>query len=498
MALPHWTVNFLRQQVGEVVDRVTQPEAIRQWRERASGVLEELPETAARGIDRVLRQARSGTEQIHRWSQRQRTVARPVINASGTLLGEGVGAVPVSLEAIEAGVAALASFHTTDAAARARLDRRLHRCLSQAGDLHMAVASRFEAAVCAVAAVAVAQNRCILLPRVHAVSLPDGGSLPDLLAACGATVREVGSAHRVTAEDWQRAAQPSAGQGAGPPILVVVGPPNLAGVPDADAQTGQPSRWCVSILPEGTLWKLPEALSPQPPRVDRCFEAGADVVLMPGGGVVGGPECGMLIGQQRYIEAMRQTPLWAALAASAETMAMLAVSLEQGNAAAAGRAEATSSAGSLPVQSLMETSAENLRHRAQQLATRIGSSETIASCQVTAEPARLRPDTPYRIPSRQLRLKHCRSSAAEWAARLAAGLPAVVAHVDAETLVVDLRWVPPAADGELATALAGAPTTVAAATDPEVAQEQARQQAGGQLTAEPPRSDPDPSDAATD
>ena len=468
MALPHWTVNYLRQQVGGVVDRFTQPEAIRQLRDRATGVLDELPETAARGLDRVLRQARCGTEQVHRWAQRQRIVSRPVINATGSLLGESIDAAPIAIDAIEAGVASLASFRTTDAAALARLDRRLHRALAPGSDLRIAVASRLEAALCAVAAVAVAQNRCILLPRMHAVALPSGQSLPDLLAACGATVREIGSAQRVTAADWSRACDQLAGHAAAPPILVVVGPPNQAAVPDADPQSGQPPRWCISILPEGTIRRLPETLSPQPPRVEQCIEAGADVVIVPGGGVIGGPECGLLIGHPRHVDALRQTAVWTALAAGTETLAMLAASLQPSAESAA--AEANAVGQPAPVQALLETSVDNLRHRAQQLSTRIGSSEAITSCQITAEPARLRPDTPYRIPSRQLRLKKQGIDATQWAARLAAGQPAVIAHVDAETLVVDLRWVPPAADADLAMALAGMPATPeAAATQPAAA-----------------------------
>ena len=84
------------------------------------------------------------------------------------------------------------------------------------------------------------------------------------------------------------------------------------------------------------------------------------------------------------------------------------------------------------------------------MATRLTGSDSIASCQVTAEEARLTEDGRWRFPSRQVRVRHARQAADQWAEKLAEDVPAMLAQVDENELVVDLRWIAAADDAKLA------------------------------------------------
>src|SRR5690606_23791335 len=92
---------------------------------------------------------------------------------------------------------------------------------------------------------------------------------------------------------------------------------------------------------------------------------------------------------------------------------------------------------------------------AERLATRLSAHESILSCQVTDESAKLTPGGPWRIGSRQLRLRRRGKEAIAWAQQLATDVPAVLTEVVDDTLVVDLRWVQPSDDTALAAALLG-------------------------------------------
>ena len=172
---------------------------------------------------------------------------------------------------------------------------------------------------------------------------------------------------------------------------------------------------------------------------------GADFVILPGDGVAGGPPCGLLVGRQPEVAWIQQSTAWPTLAARQATVAMMTVALEL----AAGGGDAT------PVGELISTSEENLRDRAERMATRLGGSDQISSCQIKADDAQLIRHGRWRFRSRQLLLRHASMTADAWASQLREELPAVLANVDGDDLCVDLRWISAADDGQLAETLGG-------------------------------------------
>ena len=109
----------------------------------------------------------------------------------------------------------------------------------------------------------------------------------------------------------------------------------------------------------------------------------------------------------------------------------------------------------VPIWALINTSEENLRGRAERLATRLSAVETIQTCQITAEDARLTPDGRWRLPSRQIRVRHMSTPAAQWAEDLLGELPALLVAPDGDDIVLDLRWISASDDGKLAELLGG-------------------------------------------
>lgn len=428
MAIPHWTVELLRRGINDVARKAREPETIDKIKSQATEILQDLPNTAARGIDAVIRSAEAGKRSVEKWSRKHTALAIPMLNASGVLQTDAGTGVALSESAIEVGRELLSGDVVGGAAARQRTCKRLQRLVPSSDDHAIAITSNFSAAMTAFSLLV--QQRQLVVHRSHAVSLPGGLSLPDAFGVLVPVIQEVGSVNRASVQDFD-------GLDSFCAILADGGerPVELFDFSESDAMQAV-------VLPYATL---STTAYDQIPSAESMLSAGADFVIMPGDGLAGGPQCGVLIGPKREMQQIEQSNAWPALAASDAVCAMAIVAFEEMSAAA----------DHVPLLALLHTSDDNLRGRAERMATRLSSTEDVASIQVTAEAAKISETGRWRFPSRQLRLRHSSLSAAEWADNLREDIPAMLVTVDGDDLCVDLRWIAASDDGKVAEALAG-------------------------------------------
>lgn len=467
MAIPTWAVEALMRGVGSVVDKVP-PERIDQIKQRAGQWLDELPQSAARGVDSVMRGARVGKEMIDRWTRRHTALVTPVINASGCLVESRIQGVPIGHSTIDLAAEALASPPLMTPTALDRLQRRLNRCTGD-NDLAVLVASSIDAACMAIGMTRGAKP--LYMHRSQSLRLPSGTPIPEAFVPHMANadsrdyVHEVGSVDGIS--DADAASLPS------PAVLLAVDNGGVNPIWFSSNHDRQSTRIVLMMACGGLQQPKPDAgvdlretftptLRSAADLLTSDAEPGlADLVIAPGDGLLGGPPCGLIIGRKDLVESIAQSPVWRAFRSSVSTTAMMTHALETlsgGHAAVH------------PILSMLHTGEENLRSRAERLATRISADESVRTCQVTSEQASLTASGPWRIASRQLRLQHQTKSPEAWAQQLAEGVPAVLAGVDKDALIIDLRWVPPSDDGAMAAAILG--QTVQDATDEAAANSQ--------------------------
>jgi L-seryl-tRNA(Ser) seleniumtransferase len=410
-----------------VARKAGEPETLEKLKTQATEILQDLPQTAARGIDAVMRGAEAGKKSVQRWSRKHTALAIPMLNASGVLISENGSGVPLADQVTEVGRELMAGDTVGGPEMTRRLSSRLQKLLPS-GDHAIAITSNFPSALTAFSLLV--QRRQLVVHRAHAVRLPGGVPLPDAFGMLLPVIQEVGSVNGVRPNDFDGLESFCA-------IMADGGqhPAELLDLSGHDAMQAV-------VLPVATL---AASAHDSVPSAESMLSAGADFVIMPGDGVCGGPPCGILVGHAEEIGWIRQSNAWPALAAHDATEAMMTVALET----------AASSSDRIPVRALMSTSEENLRDRAERLATRLGGSDRIATCQITADDAKLMTDGRWRFASRQVRLRHVSMSADAWASDLSEELPAVLAKVDGDDLLVDLRWIAAADDGKLAEALGG-------------------------------------------
>ncbi len=433
MAIPPWTIELLRRGLSDVARKASEPATLEKIKTQATEMLQDLPQTAARGIDAVMRSAEVGKKTVERWSRKHVTLAVPLLNASGVLLGESGTGVPVADQVLEVGREFMVGDTFGAEMVNDRFERRLQKLLPAGGGHAIAITSNFSAAMTAFSLLV--REKQLVVHRAHAVRLPNGRPLPEAFGTLLPVIQEVGGIDGVHASDFDGLES----------FCVILADDGRHRVEPLDL--GSRDAYQTVVLPVATLAATSFGANVECdiPSAEAMLTAGADFVIMRGDGVCGGPACGIIIGPEAELRRIQDSNAWDSLKASDAMQAMMLVTLEL----------AVSSPDSIPVHALLSTGEENLRARAERLATRLSGSDRIKSCQITAEDARLSAEGRWRLPSRQVRLRHASLTSQDWCRELVEDLPAVVATVEGEDLCVDLRWIAAADDAKLGESLGG-------------------------------------------
>ncbi|WP_067461156.1 L-seryl-tRNA(Sec) selenium transferase [Actinomadura macra] len=363
---------------------------------------------------------------------------RAVVNATGVLLHTNLGRAPLSAAARDA---ALVASGATDVeldlatGARARRGRSvLAALLERVPAAEAAHVVNNGAAALVLAATALAGGREIIVGRGELVEIGDGFRIPELLAATGARLREVGTTNRTAPADYAAAAGDETG------FVLKVHPSNfrmtgftreadiaeLAGLPDL-RDRGVP---VVADIGSGLL--APEPMLPDEPDASTSLAKGADLVTASGDKLLGGPQCGIILGRADLVRRLARHPLARALRVDKLTLAAL---------------EATLRGPRTPTSEALHADVRTLRDRAERLAATLRQDGVDARA-VASDAAVGGGGAPgVVLPSAAVSLLE------HYAARLRQGAPAVMGRVEDGRCLLDLRAVPGERDADIAAAV---------------------------------------------
>jgi L-seryl-tRNA(Ser) seleniumtransferase len=370
---------------------------------------------------------------------------RPVVNATGVIVHTNLGRAPLARAAAER-VAALAAGYTNleydlEAGARGRRDVHAERTICRLTGAAAAVVVNNNAAAIMLTLAALAAGREVVISRGELVEIGGGFRVPDVMAQSGAILREVGTTNRTRAADY------AAAIGDRTALILRVHPSNfrIEGFterPSLDELVALGRRFGIPVaedLGSGYLGEPAAAAAlAGEPIVPASIEAGADVVTFSGDKLLGGPQAGIIAGTAGAIGRIRRHPLMRALRVDKMTYAALEATLEE---YAAGRAEQT-----VPVARMLALTPESLAARAAAIAAGLGG--TALTPEVVGGVSTIGGGSApgSELPTRLVALAHRSLSAAELEARLRQLDPPIVARIERERVVLDLRTVPPADD----------------------------------------------------
>ncbi|MBV8789221.1 MAG: L-seryl-tRNA(Sec) selenium transferase [Mycobacterium sp.] len=349
---------------------------------------------------------------------------RPVINATGVVVHTNLGRAPLSPAALDAVVAAGGATDVEFDLATGRRARRgrgamaaLSHAVPTAGGVHVV---NNNAAALLLAALALAENKEIVLSRGELVEIGDGFRIPELLASTGARLREVGTTNRTSLRDYVEALGPETG------FVLKVHPSNFhvsgfTSAVDVGELAPELQRLGVPLVVDiGSGLLAPHPVLPDEPDATSMLADGADLVTASGDKLLGGPQAGLLFGRAELIERLRRHPSARALRVDKLTLAAL---------------EATLLGPPPPVAQALAADVTHLRARAASIAGELDAEavDCIAAVGGGGAPGVELPSAAVSLPE-------------SYAAALRAGSPPVVGRLEAGRCLLDLRTVAPEDD----------------------------------------------------
>lgn len=297
------------------------------------------------------------------------TALRRVVNATGVVVHTNLGRAPLSSAAVAAlGVAAGATDVELDLTTghRGRRGRSavaaLAAAVPDAGGVHVV---NNGAAALALTACVLAQGREIIVARGELVEIGDGFRVPELLESMGARLREVGTTNRVRLADYADAISERTA------FVLKVHPSNfvISGF-TSSVGIGELASLPVTLVADiGSGLLSPHPRLPDEPSAASALRAGADLVTASGDKLLGGPQCGLVLGHRGLVESLRRHPFARALRVDKLTLAAL---------------EATLTGPAPPVVSSLASSPADLLERAGVIAGELSSEVEIEALASTA------------------------------------------------------------------------------------------------------------------
>lgn len=389
------------------------------------------------------------TRAARRLTAESRGSLRSVINATGVVIHTNLGRAPLSAAAL-ARVQRVAGGYSNleyDIARGARGSRTVHAesLLATLTGAEAALVVNNNAAAALLILTALAAGREVIVSRGELVEIGGGFRVPDVMTQSGAALREVGTTNRTRVADYRAAIGPRTA------LLLRVHPSNFR----IEGFTERPG--LEALVQEAHAASLPLVedigsgclLDSQvwEPSVQSSVAAGVDLVCFSGDKLLGGPQAGIIVGRRDLVRTLQEHPLMRALRVDKLTLAALEGTLLEYRG---GRAEST-----VPVAAMIAATAAGIEARATALAERLRAAGWTVALQPGASAIGGGSAPGVELPTVLLAAERPGTSAETLERRLRALDPPVVARIESDRVVLDLRTVFPDQDEALGEALAG-------------------------------------------
>ncbi|MDQ6766420.1 MAG: L-seryl-tRNA(Sec) selenium transferase [Candidatus Eremiobacteraeota bacterium] len=377
-----------------------------------------------------------------------------VVNGTGILLHTNFGRAPLAPAALAAS-SALGMGYTNleyDLGAGKR-GSRYERVSAQLCELSGAE-SALVVNNCAAAVLLVldtfARDREVVVSRGQLIEIGGGFRLPDVLRKSGSKLVEVGTTNKTYPLDYRNAwSQATA-------IFMRTHPSNyrtLGFTAEVDAPTLAALAKELGVLSfedlgSGALVDMEQFGLQHEPTLAEEIKAGIDLVAVSGDKLLGGPQCGIIVGRADRLDTIKRNPLLRALRVDKLTLAALAETLAC--YLEPGRLE------EIPLFAMLKTPVDVLRSRADAIRHALRAKSAAVSVEPCATESATGGGTlPLeRIPSSGIAITARSCAPDALAAALRRHQPPVIGRIEDAALVIDLRTVMPDEDQLLVDALA--------------------------------------------
>ena len=383
---------------------------------------------------------------------------RPVINATGVILHTNLGRAPIAQAALER-VSEISQGYSNlefDLATGERGKRDVHvsrlfaQLLNSSGREVSTIVVNNNAAAVLLALNALAEGGEVIVSRGELVEIGGSFRIPDVMSKSGAVLREVGTTNRTRIADYEGAITDKTRlllrvHRSNFQIVGFTEQPSLAELAELGRKHNIP---VMEDLGSGELFDLRNVGVRGEPMIADSLRAGVDVVSVSGDKLLGGPQAGLISGSPDLVAKIRSNALFRALRVDKMFYAALEATL---------LAYLREDYDSIPTLRMMRASEDELQHRAEDIARQLRISAPQLEIEVVESRSLLGGGSApgSTLPSRAVSVKSGSIPADEILQNLRRWPTPIVARVEEDRVLLDLRTVGPEQDAEVAAALKG-------------------------------------------
>ncbi|MHC4516186.1 MAG: L-seryl-tRNA(Sec) selenium transferase [Planctomycetota bacterium] len=289
-------------------------------------------EIEAPQVDSLFGSAQAEAEVVARCESAQARRHRRVLNATGIVLHTGLGRAPMAAAAGHA-LADAAGYAIVEvdpvSGKRNQREEVVAALLQDAVGVSGALVVNNNAGATTLCLTTMAKGREVVVSRGELVEIGGGFRMPDVMGQAGCRMVEVGTTNRTHLRDYERAITENTA------VLLKVHTSNFRvegfhTAPSLEELTElahERGLRAMEDLGSGLLHDGPIPGLEDEPRVQESVGSGADLVWFSGDKLLGGPQCGIIVGDAAQVAQVRAHPLYRALRCDKTVLAALEATL---------------------------------------------------------------------------------------------------------------------------------------------------------------------------
>ena len=364
-----------------------------------------------------------------------------VINSTGIVLHTNLGRAPIAAESIDAIKEAALGYSNLefDLESGERGSRYMHveEMLTKITGAAAAVVVNNCAAAVLLSLNTLANKKKVLVSRGELIEIGGGFRMPDVIAASGARMKEVGTTNKTHISDYANAIKKTTR------VILrnhcsnykVVGFTETPKTKDLVELAHSKDLFMVEDLGSGSLVDLTPFGVTDERTVQKIVADGVDAVLFSGDKLMGGPQAGMIVGTAAVIERIKKNPLLRAMRIDKLSLAALEATL-------ALYLHPDLAIQRVPILKMISEDQDAVRDRARALLEKIQIPETVEAWIEDGTSFIGGGSAPMNeIPTSVIKIKCKNHSAAEVAEVFRTHKPPIIGRIADNAFVLDLRTV---------------------------------------------------------
>jgi len=258
---------------------------------------------------------------------------RRAVNALGIILHTGLGRAPFSqgvADTLYDASIGYSQLQIDEHGKRADRYRKINRILTLITGAEAAVIVNNNAGATLLILNELARGKEVIVSRGQLIEIGGAFRIPEIMEQSGALLREVGATNRTHLRNYEEAINENTGallrvHQSNYRIIGFTKEVSLEELVELGKKHNLP---VIDDLGSGALIDLSKYKLPKEPTVQDSIRTGADIVCFSGDKLIGGPQCGIIIGKKEIINRIKKNPLTRALRCDKLTNEALEVTLQ--------------------------------------------------------------------------------------------------------------------------------------------------------------------------